>query len=454
MSNRRRSRRPPRPGAAPADRGAPGGRVGGAAGLGRDFRRFWGGALSSNLADGTMLTALPMAAATLTDDPLQVSGLAIARFLPWLLFGLLAGVVVDRADRVRLMAAANTVRCCALALLAVLVATGQATVWGLYAVMFAAMLCEVFYDLSGRAALPDVVPAGTLDRANGRLEGGKLVAEQFAGASVAGLLFAVAAALPLALNAGAYLVGALVLLGLPAAVRRPAGPGRAARAGAGGGLRSVAADLGVGLGAVFGRRGLRTVALLLALVNAAMMAQSAVLVLLVQDHFGVPEALYGLFLSSAAAGGVLGAASADGLVRRLGRFATCALAFAALGALSASFALSPGAVTGGLAWCALAFAAAVVNVVTAGIWQLVVPGALLGRALSCIRTAGASAAPLGAALGGLLGRVDLRLPSLAAGSAIVLGTALAAPALRLLSRSADAAEREATAALDGLPPGG
>ncbi|GAA4949879.1 MFS transporter [Streptomonospora halophila] len=450
MFNRRRSR-PQKGGAAPAARGAPGGRGGGAVALGRDFRRFWTGALSSNLADGVMLTALPLAAATLTDDPLQISGLAIARFLPWLLFGLFAGVVVDRVDRVRLMAAANTVRCCALALLAVLVGAGQATVWWLYAVMFAAMLCEVFYDLSGRAALPEVVPAGTLDRANGRLQGGKLVAEHFAGASLAGLLFAVAAALPLALNAGAYLVGALVLLGLPAAVRRPAEPEVPARSGAG--LRSVAGDLGAGLGAVFGRRGFRSVALLLALVNAAMTAQSVVLVLLVQDRFGVPEAFYGLFLSSAAAGGVLGAASTGGLVRRLGRFATCVLAFGALGALSATFALSPGAVTAGLAWCALAFAAAVVNVVAAGIWQLVVPGALLGRALSCIQTVGQGAAPLGAVLGGLLGRVDLRLPSLAAGTVIVLGTALAAPALRALSHGADAAEREATAERDRFRPG-
>lgn len=38
--------------------------------LGRNFHRFWIGSLSSNLADGVMLVALPMVAAMLTNDPL------------------------------------------------------------------------------------------------------------------------------------------------------------------------------------------------------------------------------------------------------------------------------------------------------------------------------------------------------------------------------------------------
>ncbi|GAB3466402.1 MFS transporter [Streptomonospora sediminis] len=427
--------------------------------LGRDFPRFWAGALSSNLADGVMLTALPMVAAMLSNDPLLVSGLMVARFLPWLLVGLFAGVLVDRLDRVRIMAAANLVRGGALALLAVLVATGQATVWWLYAVMFTAMLCEVFYDLAGRAALPDVVPPGTLDRANGRLEGGRTVSEGFAGAPLAGFLFAVTAALPLAANAGAYVLGALVLLGLPLAVRRPpnaasgpaAGPDpgtdqgidtdTGAGKGRGGALRSVFADIGAGAREVFGRRRFRAVVLFTALVNIALMAQAGVLVLLVRDHFGVPEALYGVFMSSAAAGGLLGAATVSRIVRLLGRFGTAVLAYGLMGALSAAFALAPNAATAAVAWCAVAFTAAVANIVASGVWQLVVPGPMLGRALSCIQTVASGVSPLGAVAGGFLGRVDLRLPSVAAAAAIVLGVAVTAPALRALARSADEAER-------------
>jgi MFS family permease len=96
--------------------------------LGRNFNRFWAGSLSSNLADGLMLTALPLIAAMLTNDPLLVSLLAVARFLPWLLFGLFAGAIVDRVDRVRLMVGVNVARAALIAGLAAVVATGNATI--------------------------------------------------------------------------------------------------------------------------------------------------------------------------------------------------------------------------------------------------------------------------------------------------------------------------------------
>jgi MFS family permease len=46
-------------------------------------------------------TALPLLAATLTRDPLLVSVVSFAEWLPWLLFGLLAGALLDRWDRRR-----------------------------------------------------------------------------------------------------------------------------------------------------------------------------------------------------------------------------------------------------------------------------------------------------------------------------------------------------------------
>lgn len=115
--------------------------------LGAPFLRFWVGNMSSNLADGIMLIALPMLAALLTNDPLLVAGLTVVRFLPGLLFGLVAGVVVDRVDRGKLMVVANIVRSAALVGLAVLVATGTATIGALYVVMFVVMCCEIFYNV-------------------------------------------------------------------------------------------------------------------------------------------------------------------------------------------------------------------------------------------------------------------------------------------------------------------
>jgi hypothetical protein len=78
--------------------------------LGPAFWRLYAASAVSNLADGINLVALPLLAATLTRDPVLVAGLTSLAFLPWLLFALPAGAVVDRVDRTRAMAAANVVR--------------------------------------------------------------------------------------------------------------------------------------------------------------------------------------------------------------------------------------------------------------------------------------------------------------------------------------------------------
>src|SRR5919198_1224581 len=70
-------------------------------GLGPDFARLWSAQAVSSVGDGVYATALPLLAATLTRRPLPISAVVFAEWLPWLLFGLLAGALVDRWDRRR-----------------------------------------------------------------------------------------------------------------------------------------------------------------------------------------------------------------------------------------------------------------------------------------------------------------------------------------------------------------
>ena len=409
--------------------------------LGKNFNRFWIGSLSSNLADGVMLVALPMIAAMLTNDPLLVSGLMVARFLPWLLVGLFAGALVDRWDRGLVLVVSNVVRAGALVALAALVATDNATIWTLYAVMFAVMVCEVFYDLAGRAILPALVPSGTIDRANGRLIGGKTVTEDFAGAPLAGFLFVVAAALPIAVNAGAYLLGALVLLGLPLAVRRP--PRGEGKAEEGAPRTSLRAEMREGLSYLFAQRTLRSLVLFNIVTNMAFMAQAGILVLIVQEHFGVPEALYGVFLTSAAAGAVVGAVLVGTFVAKLGRFVTELICFGLMGVCCLAFGLAPNAWVAALAWGMLAVAMIVSNTVMVGAIQTIVPNTMLGRFMSIVQMTGAGLSPVGALLGGLLGRIELYYVPLVSGVVILLVMLPAIPAIRRITSQADEIEREA-----------
>lgn len=414
--------------------------------MGRDFNRFWVGSLSSNLADGLMLTALPLIAAMLTNDPLLVSLLAVARFLPWLLFGLFAGAIVDRVDRVRLMVGVNVARAALIAGLAALVATGNAGIWVLIAVMFLAMTCEVFYDLAGRAMLPDIAPTGTIDRANGRLISGKTITEDFGGAPLAGLLFVVAASLPLAVNAGAYLLGALVLLGLPLAVRRPKPPeGAQTRAAEPGGniFRSVLSEIGAGMRYTFGDAPLRALVLFGAATNIGLMAMNAVMVLLVRDHFGVPAALFGVFMSATAVGAVVGAALTGRLVARFGRFPLQAGGFLLQAVCCVLVGMAPNAYTAALVWALLGAVMTMSNTVMVSAIQVVVPSSMLGRMMSCAQFLGYGLTPVGSLLGGLIGRIDLRFPAVFAGLVVLVALAWVLPSLRSITQRADAAERAA-----------
>ncbi len=79
-------------------------------GLGREYAKLFAARTFSNLGDGMTLVAGPLLAATLTRDPLQIAGLPFAQRLPWLLFALPGGALVDRLDRRRLMAAVDAFR--------------------------------------------------------------------------------------------------------------------------------------------------------------------------------------------------------------------------------------------------------------------------------------------------------------------------------------------------------
>jgi len=88
---------------------------------------LWGSTTASNLADGLFQVGLPLLALTLTRSPGLIAAVTFALTLPWLLFALPVGALVDRLDRRRTMLAANLLRVAGLALLTVAVAFGVAS---------------------------------------------------------------------------------------------------------------------------------------------------------------------------------------------------------------------------------------------------------------------------------------------------------------------------------------
>ena len=189
--------------------------------LGRDFGKLWTAAAFSNLADGMGRTAVPLIATTLTNDPLIISVIAALAFVPWLLFGLPAGMIVDRFDRRVVMAIANAIRGGVALVLAVLTVTGQIDIWALFAGTLVFGLGETLFDNATNAVIPGVVNRSQLDRANGWMQTAQVTIDNFIATPIAGVLFAISLALPLWVEGVGYIIPIVLAIMLPVSAARP-----------------------------------------------------------------------------------------------------------------------------------------------------------------------------------------------------------------------------------------
>src|SRR3954465_4736188 len=82
------------------------------------------GGVTSALGNGMRWVALPLLAAGQSGDPWTISLVIAAEQLPWLVFGLFAGVLADRYDRRRLARNSDLARAAAMAAFTVAVACG------------------------------------------------------------------------------------------------------------------------------------------------------------------------------------------------------------------------------------------------------------------------------------------------------------------------------------------
>jgi MFS family permease len=127
--------------------------------LGRDFAKLWLAQGVSNLGDGVYVTALPLLAATLTRDPLPVSAVMFAEWLPWPLFALLAGALLDRWDRRRVMWMVDAARLVVVGSFAAAVLVGWASIPLLMATGFLLGTGQTLVDTASQTLIRPWSPA-------------------------------------------------------------------------------------------------------------------------------------------------------------------------------------------------------------------------------------------------------------------------------------------------------
>jgi len=349
------------------------------------FALLWAGATVSTTGDAMSWVALVWLVYRQRGRAGDVAVLAAAYTAPVAIGGLLAGRLLDRFDRRRLLAADNLARGLVFVTVPLAAAVGLLTLTHLYL----AAACYGLLKMVSLAGFPALIPAyvedADLQRANA-LEGLSFGISQAAGAALAAVLLPVVGAVPLlAVDALSYLAYALCLARLPAG-RAPAAPPGEVRG------RSLLAVTRF----VWGTRALRSTTVMFMLFNVG---EGALLVFLpvYSGQLGTGVAGYGLLVSAVTVGELAGSLGAGAVVvDRLGRRIVAAQLAAA--ALLAGLLLRLSLV---VTLVLLAGFGAMTTPMTAWAQTLrmrLTPEGLHGRLFALLRTAMQATPPLGAAL--------------------------------------------------------
>jgi MFS family permease len=382
------------------------------------FAQLWAASGASNLADGIGLTAAPLLAATLTRDPLLISGLVIAQRLPWFLFVLFSGALVDRLDRRQVMKISNFGRFVLLAALCLFVLIERASLPLMYVIFFLLGTIETLFDNAAIAILPVIVPEDKLEKANGRLFATSSLANELAGPPLGSFLFSALQSTPFFFASLAYGVSSVILGFLPGQYLPKTSSQQ----------QGYLQEIREGVRWFWGHRILRSLGFFAATFNFVFAAVMGVFVLFAQDVLGLSEAAYGLVISMGAIGGIVGSLLTKKLSDRFGS-GTILFADAILSGLSfIGIALTSNPVVVGFMFIFMSMASMFGNVVIISLRQSIIPDHLLGRVASAYRLLALGALPLGALFGGLIAKAfNLAAPMLAGGVLLVVAAFVIQP---------------------------
>ena len=182
----------------------------------RDYVLLWVGQTLSLIGSGSAWVAYPLLVLSLTGSAAKAGIVSFANWLPYLIFQLPAGALVDRWDRKATMVVCDALRAAALASVAIALPLGQLTLAQIVVVSFVERTLTIFFSPAEAAALSRIVPPERLSEAVARNDAREHTASLL-GPPLGGALFGIARYLPFAVDAVSYFVS----LASVAALRTP-----------------------------------------------------------------------------------------------------------------------------------------------------------------------------------------------------------------------------------------
>ena len=391
--------------------------------LGVTFNKIWSAAMFSKFADGLFGAAIPLLAASLTRDPVLIAIQANLFLLPWLLFAIPIGALVDRLNRRAAMLMVQTSRVLIGAALAWLIVSGQMNLGWLATLTFIFGISEVVYDTATQSTIPSLLPEKQLEKGNSRLQIADTVMQGFVGVPLGGFIFATAAFIPFLGVSACYLIAVFLVLSIARDALQSKQEIKSTE------RPKLSHEIREGLVYLWTHKVLFRLVLTTGLIGFCYAMGSATQVLFILDYLKVPESNYGWVLVPLGVGALIGAVTTSRFSSLVGRSKALAITLPA-----SSFTLLAGGLSPNVYWfmvvCLLqGLFMAYWNILLMSTYHTMIPNEIFGRIHGARRTIVWGLMPIGGLIGGLLAKINLTVPIITGG---VIATLFALSAYRFI----------------------
>ena len=400
--------------------------------MGPAFNRMWASSIISNLSDGILIAAAPLLAISLTDSTVLISAIGAMVMLPWLLFAIPIGVLVDRVDRRFILAGANATRSALVGMLALLIATDQVTIYWLLVASFVIGVCEVAADTTAQSLIPQIVDEKNFEKGNSRLQISETVIQGFVGAPLSGFIYAIAIALPFFINSLGLAIASLLALSIPIKYLQDVRTDNVEKE-----KKKFVADMKFGIRYLYNEKALRRLVVTTASIGVCYSMATATMVLFIIKELELPKQLFGVILALQSIGAIAGAFMAPRLSKKYGRSTVMTFGIVSSSILILVEGFSPNIYVLVALSTLGGFAISQWNILLMATYQTVIPNELYGRIHGTRRTLVWGMMPIGSLLGGVLAQYSLRLPMYVGG---VIATVIACASIGFLLNVAETAK--------------
>ena len=384
--------------------------------LGPAFNRLFSASVISNLSDGLLAVAAPLLAISLTKDPILISMLSAFVMLPWLLFAIPIGLIVDRSNKRLLITFTNSIRFITAGLVALAISTDTITIYWLLLATFLIGTCEVATDTAAQSLIPVILEKKNFEKANSRMNIAETVIQNFIGAPLSGFLYATAIVLPFILNSLGFLIAAFFVFMIPAHLISQGSSAETPVTE----KKSFISEIKFGLNYLWNDRPLRRLVATTTSLGFFYSLSTSTLILFITEILEVQAKYFGVLMAGAGSGGVLGGILTPILSKKFGRGAVLAVAIFISSITVVFQGISPNVWVFGVIGFISAFAITNWNILLMSCYQVLIPADLYGRIHGARRTFVWGVMPIGALLGGVIAQSGLRLPLIVGGIATTL----------------------------------